>query len=263
MTSERLPKFSIITVVLNREEDIEYTLNSIAQQTYSNIQYIVIDGGSTDETLDKIESYKDKIDILVSEKDHGIYDAMNKGLKLAQGDYVLFLNGGDSLHEFATLEKVVQETIISKDHLPDIIYGECLFVNNDRTPISTRSKFKKQTFPKTLNEYSFKKGTNVSHQAFIVKNEIAGPYDLSYSWCSDIDWMLNCIKKSKYIRPYNGIIAEFVLGGTSESQKLASLKERFLIMQKHYGFFKNIGFHTLILINKLQNYLHTNKYFSI
>ena len=91
------PKFSIITVVYNNVRDIEHTLKSVVNQSYDHIEYIVIDGQSTDGTLEIIQKYRDKITVLLSEKDKGIYDAMNKGLALATGDYVLFLNSGDEL----------------------------------------------------------------------------------------------------------------------------------------------------------------------
>src|SRR5690606_635289 len=100
------PKVSIITIVYNNVRDIGYTLSSVDQQTYPNIEYIVVDGNSNDGTLEVIEEYKDIVNKLVSEKDQGIYDAMNKGLALATGDYVLFLNSGDELYSSTTLEKV-------------------------------------------------------------------------------------------------------------------------------------------------------------
>ena len=103
-----LPSLTIITIVYNRVKDIEYTLKSITEQTYKNIEYIVIDGNSNDGTLDIIQKYLDKINHLVSEKDNGIYDAMNKGLRLATGDYVLFINGGDNLHQKNTIENIFQ-----------------------------------------------------------------------------------------------------------------------------------------------------------
>src|SRR5690606_11151151 len=99
-------KISIITIVYNNVRDIEYTIRSVMKQTYANIEYIIVDGFSTDGTLDVIEKYREEIAILISEKDNGIYDAMNKGLNVATGDYVLFLNSGDELYEDMTLEKV-------------------------------------------------------------------------------------------------------------------------------------------------------------
>lgn len=97
------PKFSIITVTYNAAKVLEDTIQSIVTQTYKNLEYIIVDGGSTDETLDIIHKYQEHITTVISEPDQGLYDAMNKGIKLATGDYLCFLNAGDSLHEDDTL----------------------------------------------------------------------------------------------------------------------------------------------------------------
>lgn len=93
------PKFSIITVTYNAAKVLEDTIQSIVTQTYKNLEYIIVDGGSTDETLDIIHKYQEHITTVISEPDQGLYDAMNKGIKLATGDYLCFLNAGDGLHE--------------------------------------------------------------------------------------------------------------------------------------------------------------------
>lgn len=97
------PKFSIITVTYNAAKVLEDTIQSIVTQTYKNLEYIIVDGGSTDETLDIIHKYQEHITTVISEPDQGLYDAMNKGIKLATGDYLCFLNAGDGLHEDDTL----------------------------------------------------------------------------------------------------------------------------------------------------------------
>lgn len=230
-----VPKFSIITIVYNREQDIEYTLNSVISQTYNNIEYIVIDGGSTDDTLNIINRYRDQMKHFISEKDDGIYDAMNKGLHLATGDYVLFINGGDQLHQINTIEDIYLQNIKGHTKSPDIIFGECMLIDSNRNPIQTRSQSKNQVLSETLHHRSFIHGTTVSHQSFIVKKEIAPYYNLQYKWSSDVDWMLNCIKKARTKSLFPQIISDFVIGDSSEKHKLKSLIERFKIMQKHYG----------------------------
>src|SRR5690606_12018670 len=127
------PKISIITVVYNNVRDIEYTIRSVISQTYPNIEYIVIDGASTDGTLDVINNYRDRINVVISEKDRGIYDAMNKGLATASGDYVLFLNSGDELFDDNSIQNVVEE-----GKGADIIYGETKLVNEERHIIGDR-----------------------------------------------------------------------------------------------------------------------------
>ncbi len=251
MTSLK-PTISIITIVYNRVKDIEYTLKSITEQTYKNIEYIVIDGNSTDGTQTIIHKYLDKLDQYISEKDHGIYDAMNKGLKLSTGEYVLFINGGDNLHQKNTIENLINSCVKENQITPDIIYGECMLVDNKRNQVKTRSSYKNQVFPKTLDYYSFKYGTNVSHQSFIVKRSIAPLFDLKYKWSSDVDWMLKCIKVSKKSQSTDQIISDFVLGDNSEKHKKASLTERFYIMNKHYGLIKTFYFHLCIILKKLK-----------
>jgi glycosyltransferase involved in cell wall biosynthesis len=116
------PKFSIITVTYNAAKVLEDTIQSIVTQTYKNLEYIIVDGGSTDETLDIIHKYQEHITTVISEPDQGLYDAMNKGIKLATGDYLCFLNAGDGLHEDDTLLQMVHS--INGTALPGVLYGE-------------------------------------------------------------------------------------------------------------------------------------------
>lgn len=104
-----LPKISVITVVYNGVDELEQTMLSVTEQSYPNIEYIVIDGGSGDGTLDIIERYRERIDVLVSERDRGIYDAMNKGLALATGEWVNFMNCGDYFYDRAVIEQIVPD----------------------------------------------------------------------------------------------------------------------------------------------------------
>ncbi len=116
------PLISVITVVLNAKDHIENTILSVIEQSYPNIEYIVIDGGSTDETLDIIEKYRNKISKIISEPDNGIFDAMNKGIELATGDYINFMNAGDSFYSNNVIETVFSQANLSSD----IIYGDTL-----------------------------------------------------------------------------------------------------------------------------------------
>lgn len=249
--SGKSPLISVITVVFNRAHDIEYTLSSITGQTYDGIEYIVIDGMSTDGTTEILQKYSSKIHVLISEKDNGIYDAMNKGLTHATGEYILFINGGDTLHNLHTIEDIATRHL-SHHNRPDIIYGECMMIDAERNQLQTRSVYKQQIFPESLDYYSFKSGTNVSHQSFIVKRAIAPLYNLYYKWSSDVDWMLRCIKRSDSIQVYHGIISDFVIGDSSEKNKLSSLKERFSVMKVHYGLTQTIYFHACIILKRLK-----------
>lgn len=114
------PLVTIVTVVFNAENDIEDTIKSVLSQTYPNLQYIVIDGASTDNTLTIIKKYENDIDILVSEKDKGIYDAMNKAIHLATGEWINFMNAGDTFYDHTTVEYVMTH----KDNKAELIYGD-------------------------------------------------------------------------------------------------------------------------------------------
>lgn len=236
------PVISIITVVLNRAKDIRYTLESITNQDYPAIEFIVIDGGSNDGTLDIIEAFKLSITKCISEPDHGIYDAMNKGLQMASGDYVLFINGGDALHEANTISKLAS-VIADQEIPPDIIYGECMFLNADRKPLGTRSELRKNPLPEVLTYHSFEMGSNVTHQCFVARRSICESYNLRYRLSSDIDWMLNCIKKSKSNINAGFVISDFVLGDATSKHYLRSMRERFSILKCHYGLSKALYAH--------------------
>ncbi|MEG1186998.1 MAG: glycosyltransferase family 2 protein, partial [Bacteroidales bacterium] len=132
---QRQPRFSIITITYNAEKTLEPTIRSILEQDYPNIEYIIIDGASKDGTLKLIDRFRDRIAKVVSEPDKGLYDAMNKGLQHATGDYVWFINAGDALHSPFTVRRITEKI---GDTMPDIIYGETALVNQERTFIGMR-----------------------------------------------------------------------------------------------------------------------------
>lgn len=115
------PKISVVTVCYNAVKDIEKTILSVINQTYPNIEYIIIDGGSKDGTMDVVNRYKDKIDVIVSEPDKGIYDAMNKGIDRATGEWINFMNAGDCFMEEDTINKVFTKDI---DECKSVLYGD-------------------------------------------------------------------------------------------------------------------------------------------
>lgn len=242
------PKISIITIVYNNVRDIEYTIRSVMKQTYANIEYIIVDGFSTDGTLDVIEKYREEIAILISEKDNGIYDAMNKGLNVATGDYVLFLNSGDELYEDMTLEKVFS----SADNA-DVYYGETKLVDEERNILGDR----RHKAPKRFNWKSFRYGMSICHQAIYVKRSIAEPYDLQYKLSADIDWVIRAAKKADKIVNVNQYVAKYLVGGMSQQRHKQSLQERFQIFKKHYGTLPNLINHGVIagkfLLHRLKN----------
>jgi glycosyltransferase involved in cell wall biosynthesis len=235
---QTFPKISIITVVFNGEALLERTIKSVLEQTYANIEYVIIDGASTDSTLRIIENYNTKIASLISEKDNGIYDAMNKGLKAATGDYVLFLNAGDELFASNTLSQIFE-----KQNNADVYYGNTLVTNTSGTPVGDR----RLAPPQTLDWKSLKYGMCVSHQSFIAKRLLCSPYDTNYRIAADIDWVISVLKKSTSVVNTELYISKFLEGGASNKHQMQGLQERFKIMVKHYGLVATLWNHFYII----------------
>ena len=234
------PKLSVITIVYNSAADIERTMLSVLNQTYPNIEYIIIDGLSTDGTLDIIKKYQDKISKLISEKDEGIYDAMNKGLAVATGDYVLFMNSGD---EFYSNDTVAQ--VFSSSEGADIYYGETEMIDATGQSLGQR----RHKAPENFTWRSFQYGMSVSHQAIYVKRSIAEPFDRQYHLSADIDWILNAARKAKKIVNTHQYVAKYMVGGMSKKRHRQSLAERFAIMRKYYGLMPTLFNHLVIAFN--------------
>ena len=224
------PKFSIITVTYNAALVITPTLQSIAAQRYRNIEFLLIDGGSTDNTVEVARNSGVEIATLISERDKGLYDAMNKGIARATGDYLCFLNAGDSFHSPDVLQQMV-DAIADKQELPDILYGETAEVDEERRFVRMR----RLQAPEKLNWRSFRHGMLVCHQAFFAKRTIAPMYDLNYRLSADVDWCIRLMKVSKDIVNTHIIIVDYLQNGLSLQHHRASLIERFRIMAKHYG----------------------------
>lgn len=242
MHSKLNPRFSIITVTFNAEKVIEETIQSVITQTYKNYEYIIIDGASKDNTLSVIDKYKDMISNVVSEPDKGLYDAMNKGIASATGDYLCFLNAGDSFHEDDTLQLMVHS--INGDELPDVLYGETAIVNKDGHFLHMR---RLQT-PEKLTWKSFKQGMLVCHQAFFAKRSLAEPFDLSYRFSADFDWCIRVMKKAKTLHNTHITVIDYLDEGLTTQNHKASLKERFRIMAKHYGWISTVAYHIWFVI---------------
>ncbi len=236
------PKLSIITVVYNGKDVIEGTIRSIIQQSYSNIEYIIVDGLSNDGTHDIIRKYQESIHVYISEKDKGLYDAMNKGMKLATGDYIWFMNAGDHIPQKNTVENIFQDSIQG-----DIYYGECMFVNEKREHQGLRSELTPHLLPQNLKWKDMAKGMVVSHQSFILKRSIAKPY-IDNNLCADIDWVIDGLKNANVIIHTKIILSEFLMGGLSKQRHQESLKNRYSVLQKHFGFMPNIWNHIQIVI---------------
>ena len=243
MHSHLTPKFSVITVCYNAQATIEDTIQSVIAQTYHHVEYIIVDGASKDRTLSIINRYRDRIATVVSEPDKGLYDAMNKGLRLATGDYVCFLNAGDSFHEDDTLQQMVH-TLRELTELPDVLYGETALVDAEGHFVRMR----RLQAPEHLTWRSFRHGMLVCHQAFFAKRTLAEPYDLSYRFSADFDWCIRIMKKSKVLHNTHLTLIDYLEEGMTTRNHKASLHERFRIMTKHYGWLSTVVHHAWFVV---------------
>lgn len=240
------PTLSVITIVYNNAQDIERTVKSVLAQSYPAIEYIIIDGASTDGTLQCLEPFKSKISRLISEPDKGIYDAMNKGLAFASGDYVLFMNSGDEIYASDTVSKVFTSAPDA-----DIYYGETEMIDAHGYSLGRR----RHRVPTHFTWKSFKYGMSISHQAIYIKRSITVPYDLQYQLSADIDWILKAAKKAKKIVNTHQYVAKYLVGGMSKKRHRQSLIERFHIFTKYYGLIPNLANHIVIVFKLIWYYL--------
>ncbi|MDP3469196.1 MAG: glycosyltransferase family 2 protein [Daejeonella sp.] len=238
------PKLTVVTIVYNNVRDIERTVLSVLNQTYPNIEYLVIDGASTDGTLEILKKYEGRLAKLISEKDKGIYDAMNKGLSLASGDYILFMNSGDELYASETVENVFASAPDA-----DIYYGETEMYDEDWKSLGQR----RHKAPETFTWKDFKYGMSISHQAIYIRKSLTEPYDSQYKLSADIDWIIKAAKKAGKIVNTRMYVAKYLVGGMSKKKHRQSLIERFHIFSKHYGLIPNV-FNHLVIAGKLAFY---------
>lgn len=245
MHNHPTPKFSVITVCYNAEATLEDTIQSVISQTYHHVEYIIVDGASKDRTLDIVNRYRDRIAVVVSEPDKGLYDAMNKGIRLATGDYLCFLNAGDSFHEDDTLQQMVHS--IHTLQLPDVLYGETELVDHEGHFLRMR----RLQAPEHLTWKSFRQGMLVCHQAFFPRRDLVMPYDLRYRFSADFDWCIKIMKKSKVLHNTHLTLIDYLAEGMTTRNHQASLKERFRIMARHYGWASTVAHHAWFALRLL------------
>lgn len=247
----KAPKISVITVVFNGEHEIKRTIESVLSQSWEQMEYIIIDGLSTDSTMDVIAAYKG-IDRVISEPDEGLYDAMNKGLKAATGDYVWFINSGDEIYAKDTVEKIFS----GLEELPDVIYGGTMIIDEEQNEVGDR----RLKPPEKLTWKSFRQGMVVCHQSLLVKRELAPEYNLGYRLSGDIDWAIRATRDAGIIHNANQILARFLEGGLTNQNIKAGLKERFRIMSGFYGTIPTLLRHFLFGIRLTNYYLKHRRF---
>ena len=250
-----MTKFSIITITYNAEAFLPRTVESVLLQHYRDIEHIIIDGASTDSTISVAQDYMQRSYAaqnghevrIVSEPDNGLYDAMNKGLRQASGDYICFLNAGDFFPNANVLDTIVSRSLTgkSRQQLPAVIYGDTDIVDNDGNFLRHR----RLAPPRNLTWRSFRKGMLVCHQAFYARLDIARtvPYDTRYRYSADVDWCIRVMKEAERMGAGLAYVDSVVVNYTQEGQTTKhhrdSLKERYRVMQCHYGAFTTALMH--------------------
>ena len=213
-------KVSIITIVYNNEASIETTIKSVASQTYSNIEYIIIDGGSTDSTNEIIKNHIDKVDYYISEPDKGLYNALNKGINAATGDVIGILHSDDLFYDEDCIKAVAEGFKTSK---ADVLYGNGMYVERDNI-----NKVKRIYKAKPYKKRYLNFGWIPLHTTIYVKKEVFqdyGLYDESYRIASDYEislrWFQNDTLKKHFVNKW---LVKMRLGGKSTTAKLQKLK---------------------------------------
>jgi glycosyltransferase involved in cell wall biosynthesis len=205
-------KVSIITVVFNNQKTISSAINSVLSQSHTDVEYIIIDGASTDGTLEIINQYRDKITLIISEKDNGIYDAMNKGIRIATGDIIGILNSDDLYNSNTILEMINNEFLDDKNL--KVLYGDLVYV--DKNDIS---KIVRRWISCDYDTRFFERGNVPPHPSLFLKREVynlVGLFNLEYKLASDYEFMLRVFKNHSFkIKYIHQVFVRMRLGGAT------------------------------------------------
>lgn len=241
-------KLTIITITFNAERFLRKTIQNVLAQTYQNIEYIIVDGKSTDRTVDIIKECEadfcvNGIDFKwISEPDKGLYDAMNKGLRMATGDFVWFINAGDKIYDSTTAQRVADALADNAD--ADVVYGQTLIIDQNDEPCGERHKIA----PVSLEFRHMLNGLVVCHQSIVVRKEIAPAYDLRYHYSADYDWVCGVLEQSRKNIYIDGYLSKFMQSGISAKNRKASWIERYKIMCQHFGVVRTLVAHLVIAL---------------
>ena len=213
-----MPILSIITINYNNSKGLQKTMQSVFKQSFKDFEYIVIDGGSTDESIAIMQQYDNKLAYRVSEKDKGIYDAMNKGIEKATGEYLLFLNSGDWLLD----ENVLQQfNEAAKQNRSAIYYGNIHLQKADNTSSLHQ-------YPAELN-FAFWENYTINHQASFIKRQLfkeLGLYDHNYTLAADYAFFLTCFMRGKTFEHINKELVHYTLDGASSKNETEYQQKR-------------------------------------
>ena len=254
--------FSVVTITYNAAAVLRPTLDSVMMQDYPNVEHLIIDGASTDETLAIAKAYQKQSDEaenghvvkIQSEPDKGLYDAMNKGLRLATGDYIVFMNAGDRFPEADTLDKVMLAAVVGDgEERPAVLFGNTDIIDDKGNFLYHR----RLSPPERLTWRSFRYGMVVCHQAFYARTDIARslPYDTTFRYSADVDWCIRVMKEGErqhlLLRNIHAVVANYMEEGQTTIHHKDSLKERFEVMRRHYGLFTTVLLHAWFAVRKL------------
>jgi len=228
----------------------------LIQTSRRDIEWIVVDGNSTDGSVEYLRQIEDNIDVLVVEKDAGLYDAMNKGFRKSSGDYVHFLNSGDTFHASDVISLVVgyiREFDSIHGNKPQALFGDTQFVTSTGEPIGLISQLKPQRFPDELTFRSFRFGMNICHQSLFLHRSVFVPFNQEkYKLAADVDSIIASLKLLTQPGMNLGcVVSDFEVGGSSYQHTKKAWKERFEILGNHYGKFQNVIHHVWILVRRL------------
>jgi len=252
-------KISIVTITYNAASVLSRTLESVFAQDYAEVEHFIVDGKSKDETVAIANHYSQRVSVghpswkvdVKSEPDKGLYDAMNKGLQKATGDYIVFLNAGDCFPNANTLITVAEQAQCNPK--PAVVYGDTDVMDDEGNFLFHR----RLSPPEHLTWRSFKHGMLVCHQAFYARVDIAQriPYDLQYRYSADVDWCIKIMKEAERMKlplaNTHTVLANYLQEGQTTLHHRDSLKERFHVMCKHYGWFTTVGMHFWFVLRKV------------
>lgn len=244
------PLISIITVTYNAAQTVVPTLQSVASQTFTDYEHLVMDGNSKDDTAALVSRHATPRTRFHSEPDRGIYDAMNKGLHQAAGKYVIFLNAGDRFHSPDTLQTIADT--IARNGQPGVVYGQTYLVDADGRYLGPRHL----TAPEKLTAQSFATGMKVCHQAFVARRDLCPDYDLQWRFSADYEWCIKILRKSENNAYTGNVLIDYLYEGMTTQNRKASLMERYKIMCRNYGtlptLLRHIAFIPRFVGNKLK-----------
>ncbi len=272
-------RFTYVTVTYNAAGVLQRTLDSVLQQDYPELVHLIIDGASTDDTLQMVEAYIERSNAaenghriqVMSEPDKGIYDAMNKGLRSLDGDYVCFLNAGDFLPAPDTVTRIAEalrsqlstlnsqlSTLNSQlstlnFQLPAVLYGDTDIVDGEGRFLHHR----RLSPPEHLSWKSFRQGMLVCHQAFYARTDfaIATMYDTQYRYSADVDWCIRVMKAAAKenvpLQNLKMVVANYTEEGQTTLHHRESLWERYRVMERHYGRIQTFLLHCWFVVRSV------------